>query len=196
MIRYILIALLSGILLGYALPGNAALYSDSGLLFLYILIFIIGIAIGYNPEPIKRTLKSRRKAPLFLPIFSITGALLGGILAGMLTGVPLKFSLAVAGGLGWYSLAGPMISVVSPIYGALAFLANIGREMITYLTVPIIGERSPPEVSIAMGGATAMDTTLPLITRFSGKEAVLWGLYNGFVLSVVAPILISMFLAI
>ena len=47
-----------------------------------------------------------------------------------------------------------------------------------------------------MGGATAMETTLPLITGFSGKEVVLWGLYNGFVLSVVAPVLISVFLAI
>ena len=196
MIKYILIALISGILLGYAIPGNAALYSDSGLIFLYILIFIIGMAIGYNPEPIKRALKSRRKAALLLPVFSITGALLGGILAGILTGVPLKFSLAVAGGLGWYSLAGPMISVVSPIYGALAFLANIGREIMTYLTVPFIGKKSPPEVSIAMGGATAMDTTLPLITKFSGKEVVLWGLYNGFLLSMAAPVLISMFLAI
>ncbi len=164
--------------------------------FLYILMLLIGIAVGYNPEPIKKALKGGRKSPLLLPVFSISGALLGGIAAGAVTGVPLKFSLAVAGGLGWYSLAGPMISVVSPIYGALGFLSNIGREMITYITVPFAGKRSPPEVSIAMGGATAMDTTLPLITRFSGKEAVLWALYNGFVLTAAAPLLISLFLSL
>ncbi len=164
--------------------------------FLYILMLLIGIAVGYNPEPIKKALKSGRKSPLLLPVFSISGALLGGIAAGAVTGVPLKFSLAVAGGLGWYSLAGPMISVVSPIYGALGFLSNIGREIMTYLTVPLIGERAPSEVSIAMGGATAMDTTLPLITRFSGKEAILWGLYNGSVLSMAVPVLISVFLSI
>ena len=59
----------------------------------------------------------------------------------------------------------------------------------TYI-IAVFRRNIPPEITIAMGGATAMDTTLPLITRFSGKEAVLWGLYNGFVLSVVAPVLI------
>ncbi len=195
MIKYILLSLISGIFIGYFLPYSQ-LYSTAGMGFLYILIFIIGISIGYNPEPVKRALKSGKKSRLLLPLFSIGGALSGGIIAGIITEVPLKFSLAIAGGLGWYSLAGPMISTVSPIYGALAFLSNIGREIITYITVPIIGERSPPEVSIAMGGATAMDTTLPLITKFSGKEAVLWGLYNGSVLSVTAPVLISVFLMV
>jgi uncharacterized membrane protein YbjE (DUF340 family) len=193
-IKYILTALTLGIISGYLIPDYSSFYSLSGLTFLYILIFIIGMAIGYNPEPIKKAFKSRSKSPLDLPVFSISGALLGGILAGLITGVPLKFSLAVAGGLGWYSLAGPMISSISPLYGALGFLSNIGREMLTYLMVPIVGERSPPEATIAMGGATAMDTTLPLITRFSGKEAVLWGLYNGFVLSLAAPVLIGIFL--
>ena len=196
MIKYILGALASGIFLGYFMPDYSSLYSFSGLTFLYILIFIIGMAIGYNPEPIKNAIKSKKKSPLLLPVFSITGALLGGILAGLITGVPMKFSLAVAGGLGWYSLAGPMISTVSPIYGALGFLSNIGREIITYLTVPFIGRRSSPEVPIAMGGATAMDTTLPLITKFSGKESVLWGIYNGSILSMAAPILISVFLSV
>ena len=164
--------------------------------FLYVLIFLIGISIGYNPEPIKRALKERNKAPILLPLFSIGGALFGGFLAGILTGVPMKFSLAVAGGLGWYSLAGPMIASISPIYGALAFLSNIGRELMAYILAPILGKSLPSEVSIAMGGATAMDTTLPLITRFSGKEAILWGLYNGSVLSMAAPVFIGVFLSV
>jgi uncharacterized membrane protein YbjE (DUF340 family) len=41
-----------------------------------------------------------------------------------------------------------------------------------------------------------MDTTMPLITRFSGEEYVLAALYNGMVLSMMVPVLIGLILSI
>ena len=140
-------------------------------------------------------MKVLKKDVLLLPVFSISGALFGGAIAGILTGVPLKISLAVAAGLGWYSLAGPMLSVVSPTWGALAFLSNIGREILSFILIPLLKGKKGPLVPMAMGGATAMDTTMPMITRFSGDEYVLGALYNGMVLSMMVPILIGLILA-
>ncbi len=176
-------------------PQFSGDYSTYGRFFLYLLIFIIGISVGSNTDTLKRAVKVLRKEVLLLPIFSIGGALAGGIIAGLLTGMPLRISLAIAAGLGWYSLAGPMLSVVSPTYGAIAFISNIGREITSFLLIPLMKGKKGPLIPIAMGGATAMDTTMPMITRFSGEEYVLGALYNGMVLSMMVPVLIGFILS-
>jgi uncharacterized membrane protein YbjE (DUF340 family) len=193
-IKYVLTALTGGLILGLFLPSNA--YSTYGTIFLYLLIFVIGISVGANTDTLKRAIRVLKRDVLLLPIFSIGGALIGGVIAGMLTGVPLKMSLAIAAGLGWYSLAGPMLSVASPIWGALAFLSNIEREIISFVLIPWMKGKKGPLVPIAMGGATAMDTTMPMITRFSGEEYVLGALYNGMVLSMAVPLLIGFILSL
>ncbi len=190
-----LLALTGGILLGAVFPSYSDSYSLYGQAFLYILIFVIGISVGASTETLRRALKVLKRDVLLLPLFSISGALFGGIIAGVLTGVPLKISLAVAAGLGWYSLAGPMLSVVSPAWGALAFLSNIGREILSFSLIPLLKGKKGPLVPMAMGGATAMDTTMPMITRFSGEEYVLGALYNGMVLSMMVPLLIGFILS-
>jgi len=49
-------------------------------------------------------------------------------------------------------------------------------------------------ISIAPGGATTMDVTLPLIKKTAGDEMVLPALINGIVLSALVPILVPLFL--
>ena len=188
-------SLLAGIFLGVLYPSLSAEYSLYGQAFLYLLIFVIGISVGSNTDTLKRALRVLRKDVLLLPAFSIGGALVGGLVAGLITGLPLKVALAVAAGLGWYSLAGPMLSVISPVYGALAFVSNIGRELLSFVMIPFLKGKKGPLVPIAMGGATAMDTTMPMITRFSGEEYVLAALYNGMVLSMMVPVLIGLILS-
>ena len=151
--------------------------------------------MGANTETLKRALKVLKKDVLLLPVFSISGTLFGGVIAGVLTGMPLKIALAVSAGLGWYSLAGPMLSVISPAWGALAFLSNIGREILSFILIPLLKGKKGPLVPMAMGGATAMDTTMPMITRFSGEEYVLGAFYNGMVLSMMVPLLIGFVLS-
>ncbi len=182
-------------MLGVFFPSFSNSYSLYGQIFLYILIFVIGVSVGANTGTLKRALKVLKKDVLLLPVFSIGGALFGGILGGIITGVPLKISLAVAAGLGWYSLAGPMLSLVSPMWGALAFLSNIGREILSFILIPFMKGKKGALIPMAMGGATAMDTTMPMITRFSGEEYVLGALYNGVILSMMVPILIGFILS-
>jgi uncharacterized membrane protein YbjE (DUF340 family) len=106
----------------------------------------------------------------------------------------LHEALAIGSGFGYYSLSSIMISRLSgETLGVVALLANIMREMTTLLLTPLLaryGKLAP----IAAGGATAMDTTLPIITRFSGSEYGVVGVFSGLVLSIIVPFLVAFFL--
>jgi uncharacterized membrane protein YbjE (DUF340 family) len=47
---------------------------------------------------------------------------------------------------------------------------------------------------ISSGGATSMDTTLPVITRFSGKEWSIISVFSGIVLTLLVPFLVTFIL--
>jgi len=53
--------------------------------------------------------------------------------------------------------------------GAIAFLANLFREIVTFFVLPVVAKYFGGVTSIAPGGATTMDVTLPLIQRVSGE---------------------------
>jgi uncharacterized membrane protein YbjE (DUF340 family) len=75
----------------------------------------------------------------------------------------------------------------------IALLANIIREVITLISVPILvrlGNLAP----IAAGGATSMDTTLPLISRYVPCEYTVIAVFSGLVLSMIVPLLIPLIL--
>jgi len=78
----------------------------------------------------------------------------------------------------------------SPELGALAFLTNLFRELLAFLFVPVLSARLGMLTAIAPCGATAMDTTLPLIQRTAGPTAAVIAFLSGLVLSLVVPILI------
>ena len=44
---------------------------------------------------------------------------------------------------------------------------------------------------IAMGGATSMDMTLPIIVRYSGQETLITTFSSGFILTIAAPFTIT-----
>jgi uncharacterized membrane protein YbjE (DUF340 family) len=47
-----------------------------------------------------------------------------------------------------------------------------------------------------MGGATAMDTTLPIIVRYCGQDTLIIAFSSGFVLTMAAPFTITAIAAI
>jgi uncharacterized membrane protein YbjE (DUF340 family) len=48
---------------------------------------------------------------------------------------------------------------------------------------------------ILSAGATAMDTTLPVIIRYSGKDFLFTALISGIILTILTPLLISLIYA-
>jgi uncharacterized membrane protein YbjE (DUF340 family) len=71
-------------------------------------------------------------------------------------------------------------------------LANILREIITLLFAPVMVKYFGKLAPIAAGGATTMDTTLPIIIRTSGKEFSVVSIYHGFVMDLSVPFLVTL----
>lgn len=71
-------------------------------------------------------------------------------------------------------------------------LANIIREMITLLLTPLLAKWFGPLAPISSGGATTMDTTLPIITQTVGQRYVAISIYHGFVTDFTVPFFVTM----
>jgi uncharacterized membrane protein YbjE (DUF340 family) len=56
-----------------------------------------------------------------------------------------------------------LAKTISPFAGALGFTSNFIRELLTIFIYPKMRDKT---TSISIGGATTMDSTLPIISSF------------------------------
>jgi uncharacterized membrane protein YbjE (DUF340 family) len=80
--------------------------------------------------------------------------------------------------------------------GTIALLANIFREILTLLCAPLLAKYFGKLAPISVGGATTMDTTLPIITRYSGKDLVFVAIIHGFIVDFTVPFFVTFFCTI
>ncbi|MBX0298190.1 lysine exporter LysO family protein [Haloarcula nitratireducens] len=167
--------------------------SDPALL---ALLFGVGVTVGDDTEAL-RQIRSIGWSVLLIPVAVAVGSILGGILFGVSIDMPVTHAAAVAAGFGWYSYAGVVVVDLGGLkLGTIAFLANLFREIVTFFVLPVIAKYLGGVTSIAPGGATTMDVTLPLIQRVSGERFVLPALINGLVLAVATTVLVPTILGI
>lgn len=159
---------------------------------LYFLLFIVGTGIGFDTR-CWRILREMHIKVLLVPVFIMLGTF-GGALAvsPLIDGHSTRDVLAVGAGFGYYSLSSIMISQMGDsVLGSIALLSNIIRELITLLAAPILIKYFGKLAPVASGGATAMDTTLPIITRFAGERYGIIAVFSGMFLTVSVPFLVS-----
>ena len=100
--------------------------------------------------------------------------------------------MAVGAGFGYYSLSSIFITEYKgPELGTIALLSNIMREIIALLCAPLLVKYFGQLAPISVGGATTMDTTLPIITGYSGKEFIIISIFHGFVVDFSVPFLVT-----
>ena len=105
--------------------------------------------------------------------------------------------MAVGSGFAYYSLSSIFISELKGIeLGTIALLCNVMREIFALLFIPVIYRWFGPLAAISVGGATTFDTTLPIITRCTGKEYAVVSIYHGCVLDFSVPVLVTLFCSI
>lgn len=169
-------------------------YGNVSFLTLCALLFCVGVTVGNNTALLKsfRQLDPRL---MLLPLMTITGTLAATAVASLgLPGRSLTDCLAVGSGFGYYSLSSILITEYrGPELGTVALLANIIREIITLLGAPLMVRFFGPLSPISAGGATTMDTTLPIITRASGDQFVILSLFHGFLVDFSVPFLVTFF---
>lgn len=180
-----------GFLLGlsqWAWLQYAAKGSELALIF---LLFLVGIQLRNSGMTLRQIVLNRR-GTIVAFVVGIS-ALVGGLLAALLMGLPIKTGLAMASGFGWYSLSGILLTdAFGPVIGSAAFFNDLARELVAIMLIPTLVRRSR-STALGLCGATSMDFTLPVLQRSGGLEMVPAAIVHGFILSLLAPILIAFF---
>lgn len=163
-------------------------------LALCALLFCVGISVGSDTQMLRR-FRSLDPLLLLLPLMTIIGTLAGVTVVSLaMPHRSLTECLAVGSGFAYYSLSSIFITQYKgPELGTVALLANILREVITLLGAPLMVRWFGRLAPISAGGATTMDTTLPIITRCCGQDYVILSLFHGFCVDFSVPFLVTLF---
>jgi len=158
------------------------------------LLLMIGI-IGADLAQIRLSRQWVSPAMLALPGLVVVGSMLGGSLVAWLADVPLKAGLALSSGYGWFSLSSVMVAEgLGKAYGTMALSIDLLRELLAFVILYALG-RWWPLVGLAAAGATAMDSSLPIIKQVCSPSVIPMAMVSGFLLTLLAPFMMSLFLA-
>ena len=168
--------------------------SDVSYYALCALMFCVGIGIG-SDSGILSSFRKVNPRLMLLPLMTIFGTLAGTAAAALLLPHRHLFDcMAIGSGFGYYSLSSIFITEYRGAeLGTIALLANIMREILTLLCAPLFARWFGKLAPITMGGATTMDTTLPIITRASGQDFVVVSIFHGFCVDLSVPFLVTFF---
>ena len=186
---------------GGGLP-EAWIKGDASLYVLYLLMFQVGLSIG-SDKKLKEILRSIRPRLLLVPLATIVGTLtFSAAVSLLLVKWSLMDCLAVGSGFAYYSLSSILITQLkepslgmqlATELGTIALMANIMREIMALLGAPLFVRYFGRLAPICAGGATTMDTTLPVITRYAGKELVFVSILHGILVDLSVPFFVSLF---
>ena len=172
-----------------------ALLMDSRVTFaaLCCLLFCVGMSIGSN-DNIVSEFRSLNPRLALLPVATILGSFAGSLVAWLfLQSRGVTDCMAVGSGFAYYSISSIFITQYRGAeLGTVALLANIYREILTLLIAPLLAKVFGPLAPISSGGATTMDTTLPIISQTCGQQYVVVSLFHGFVVDFSVPFLVTM----
>lgn len=187
-------AVVLGTVVGLFVPDSFYGMTDHLLTIgLCLLLFFVGIDIGKNKNVMHEIRKTGRLF-FIVPIGVALGSIIGALGIGLVLGYPMNESGAIGSGFGWYTLSSIIIAPYSSELSVLAFLTNVIREVFAIALIPIIAKRIGFMEAIAPAGATAMDTTLPIISRNTNGETAILSFSTGLILSTLVPILVPLFL--
>jgi len=189
-----LIALVMVVLgtLGNGLCSRYGIPIPTGLTGALLLVLVSIVGMELAGLAIDARWWSRRV--LAIPLLVIIGSLIGGTIAGALARMPLPIAWALSSGFGWFTLSGVMIGRhLGAQWGAIALLTDLFRELMSVVLLYLFGRRFA-RACIGASAATALDSTLPIIKQNCAPAHWPTALVSGFVLSLAAPLLMTVFL--
>lgn len=169
---------------GVAMDG---LWLPPSSLMLLSLIVLIGIDLaGFS---IGRKVLSW--AVICVPLAVIGGSIIGGAAVHLITGEDIRVLLALSSGFGWFTLSSTLVGSPSgELHGAIALVVDLGRELSAIVLLYLFGQQRA-NLGIAAAGATAMDSTLPIVRQACPSDAIPVALVSGFILTITTPFLIT-----
>jgi uncharacterized membrane protein YbjE (DUF340 family) len=195
-ILLILSALIIGIAVGVLNLAPAVISAGMDTLImvmLCLLLFVIGLDMSQN-KAVFSQLKRIGWKMILLPVFIAIGSIMGALAAGFVMGMDLGNAMSIGAGFGWYSLSAVMLTgLVGAQIGTMALLSNVFRELLSIIIMPLIVRYFGKLAAIAPGGATTMDTTLPVVVKYAGSEMSVISFVSGFTLSMLVIVLVPFF---
>ncbi len=187
------ISLLAGAVVGYigtTVPGH---YTYKLLL---ILILLAGFSLGLDIPSQREKLLVAGFTGILMSTTTMVASAISVIVLGSRLGLDLQ-ALAVIGlASGWYTLAGPMLMKIGYNYALMGFLANLLREALHLVVYPLLARRGLAVEAVSIGGATTMDTGLPVVVVHGGTYASAVALAHGMMITLLAPIISSFILSL
>ena len=159
---------------------------------LLVFMFLIGLDLAYSP--LDRSWLNWKI--LLVPLGCIVGSLLGAFASLLfIQNIGLKDLIMLSQGYGFYSMTGIVVTELrNAELGSVALMNDLFREIFAILFMYLLGWRYPRS-AISSAGATAMDVTLPMVKQSCGNEFIPHAMVSGFILSVLAPIVVSLLAA-
>lgn len=210
---YILFAFAGGIIISHLQFCPRALLHPSLVPWaFYFLLLCVGVGMGSDLRWVG-ILRQYSYKVIFIPLVVSLGTLAGGLLAALclsfvssgLTapdaapGLNLDFrdTMAVAAGFGYYSLSSLLLNgLAGPAVGSVALLANLLRELLSLVTLPLMVRWFGRMAPIGAGASTSMDTCLPLIAAHCGEVYGIMAVFSGMVLTLAVPLILPLFYSI
>jgi len=194
---FALTAFLAGLMAGALIPRAGELPFNPATAVLYFLMFLVGTGAGGDPTALT-IMKKHGVKLVFLPLAVVVGTLVGTLIPALIwSALPIRESLAVGAGFGYYSLSSLLIKELSGgDWAAVALLSNISREILTLLAAPLLVRVAGPSAPAAAGGATSMDTTLAATVQCSGRSWTVPALFSGIVLTILTPFAVTFILTV
>ena len=186
-----------GMLAGHLLlPASVTAHCGAVInLGLYLLLFLVGLDMGRQGNMLQ-DIRAAGFRVFLVPLAAAVGTLALTALVGLFLPMGAKDCAAAAAGFGWYSLAPTLLAPYSLSVSATAFLSNIMHELLSIVAVPAVAQRIGYIEAVALPGATAMDTVLPVVVSATSDRMALYSFTSGAVLSLSVPFLVPAIIAL
>ena len=160
---------------------------------LLVFMFLIGLDLAYSP--IDKTWFNWKI--MLVPMGCILGSILGALFSALIIqDISLKDLIMLSQGYGFYSMTGIVVTELKNAQlGSIALMNDLFREIIAILLMYAIGWRYPRS-AISSAAATAMDVTLPMVKQACGNDYIPHAMVSGLILSILAPIAVSILAAL
>jgi uncharacterized membrane protein YbjE (DUF340 family) len=180
-----------GMVLGhFVLPDALAVHCGQIIqLGLYLLLFLVGLDLG-RQEGMLSSVRQAGLRVVLVPLAVMVGTFTVTVFAGLLLPLGPKDCVAAAAGFGWYSLAPTLLAPYSLTVSATAFLSNVLHELFAIVLAPIVAQRFGYIETVALPGAAAMDTVLPVVVSATDQRMAIYSFTSGVILSLSVPLFI------
>ncbi len=197
----IIIAVALGMAIGFfvirrVFADNIGIFDELcglGIMFgLSLLLVFIGLDLGLDGTLVENFRKVGLRI-FVIPLVVVISTLLGALVCSLFLSLSAKECMAIGAGFGWYTLApGIIIENGYVTAGAVAFLHNVMRELLSIVFVPLVARKIGYIECVGMPGAAAMDVCLPIVERSTRSEIAVYSFVSGAILSALVSVLVPL----